>query len=295
MVQPRSVLVLGASGMLGSTVVHRLQARHADWRIEGTTREASHRLALEAEAGRLGLGDLFRLGRYDHVVNCIGVLKNAIDDRDGPSIARAIHVNALFPHEVADLAAEQQSRVIHISSDAVFSGRRRTPYTEEEAPDPIEAYGMTKALGESPASNVLNVRCSIVGRDSRKRGLVEWYLAGTSDSVIGYTDYVWTPVTTVQVADLCEALIRREFDAVRRDGHVVHFAPNPPLSKADFLERLRDMAGRGPTVEPRPRPDGPCYRILGSRSRALSEILNSNLDWSSLLPELLAEFSTRGV
>jgi dTDP-4-dehydrorhamnose reductase len=290
---PVSVLVLGSSGMLGSTVVRRLHTRHADWRIEGASRGTSERFRFEADSGRPGLAHLFRTRRHDYIINCIGVLKQAIDERRSESVERAIRVNALFPHEVAEVAAQQLTRVIHVSTDAVFSGHRETPYTESVSPDPIDVYGMTKALGESQASNVINVRCSIVGRDTRQRGLIEWYLASTCDSLVGFSDYVWTPTTTIQFADLCETLIRREFDSARANGPVLHFAPNPPLSKADFLQHLRDSLGRGPFITARPGPDGPCHRILASTSQISLELSSADRGWLGLLPELLAEFSER--
>jgi dTDP-4-dehydrorhamnose reductase len=290
-----SILVLGRTGMLGSTVFHRLRSLRADWRVDGTVRGAVERLSLEAEAGRPGLADLFRLARYDYVINCIGVLKNAIDDRSSQSIEGAIRVNALFPHEVADVAEEHGAKVIHVSTDAVFSGRLQQPYTEESAPDPIDTYGVTKVLGESPGPNVLNVRCSIVGRDQRQRGLLEWYLAASGPSVVGFVDYVWTPITTVQFADWCQGLVDGSFDAVRAGGHVLHLAPNRALSKADFLQTVRDHVGAGPRIERRSSPDGPCSRVLVSRAPASSGRPGGAPPWSTLFPELMAEFSSRGM
>jgi dTDP-4-dehydrorhamnose reductase len=289
-----SVLVLGRSGMLGSTVFHRLRSRRSDWRVDGTVREAGERLSLEAEAGRPELADLFRMARYDYVINCIGVLKNAIDDRSSESMEGAIRVNALFPHEVGDVAGAHGARVIHVSTDAVFSGRLQQPYTETSAPDPIDTYGATKVVGECPAPNVLNVRCSIVGRDRRHRGLLEWYLAGSGPSVVGFVDYVWTPVTTVQFADWCEGMVEGRFDAVRAGGHVLHLAPNAALSKADFLEIVRTHAGTGPRIDRQSSPAGPCSRVLASRESASSSP-SVAAPWSSLIPELMAEFSSRGV
>jgi len=289
-----AVLVLGRSGMLGSTVLHRLRSVRADWRVDGTMRGSGQRLSLEAEAGRSGLADLFRLGTYDYVINCVGVLKDAIDDRSSESVERAIRVNALFPHALADVAAGHGAKVVHVSTDAVFSGRLQQPYTEASAPDPIDIYGATKLLGESPAPNTLNVRCSIVGRDARGRGLLEWYLAARSSSVVGFDDYVWTPVTTVQFADWCAELIDGEFDAARARGHILHFAPNAALSKAEFLQTVRDQLGRGPSVECRSGPGGPCTRALAPRQGGSSASVKA-VPWSRLIPELMAEFSSRGV
>jgi dTDP-4-dehydrorhamnose reductase len=183
--------------------------------------------------------------------------------------------------------------VIHISTDAVFSGRLLRPYTATDPPDPIDVYGMTKALGESPAGNVLNIRCSIVGRDSRCRGLIEWYRGATSPSVTGFVDYVWTPVTTVQVADFCAALVRGDFDRYRVKGHVLHFAPNVPLSKATFLEYLREALGGGPSIEASPGPGGPCHRVLASDDEKAPG--SQPRDWPGLFSEVFAEFSSRGV
>ena len=288
-----SVLVLGASGMLGSTVVHRLRTTQPEWGVEGVGHGTDGRLMFDAEAGRPALEDLLRLGRYDYIINCIGVLKTAIDERVAEQLERAIRVNGLFPHEAAAVAAGHSSRVIHVSTDAVFSGRLLRPYTVKDPPDPVDVYGMTKALGESPAGNVLNIRCSIVGRDRRCRGLIEWYRGATSPSVTGFVDYVWTPVTTVQVADFCAALVRGDFDRCRVNGHVLHFAPNDPLSKATFLEYLREALGGGPSIEASPGPGGPCHRVLASDDEKAR--WPQPRDWPGLFSDVFAEFSLRGV
>ena len=286
-----SVLVLGATGMLGSTVVHRLRALHPSWRVDAVSHGTRGALALEAEAGRPGIADLFRTTPASFVVNCIGVLRVSLADR-GESVERAVRVNALFPHELADVAAESGAKVIHISTDAVFSGKQQAPYFEDASPDPRDVYSMTKVLGESRAANVLNVRCSIVGRDSRGSGLLEWYLEAAGPSVRGYSDYVWTPSTTVQVADACARLIDGGFDEARSRSHVLHAAPNPPLSKEQFLRHVRAFAGKGAAVEAAAAPDGPCYRVLASQNAGSPP--RSDADWSVLLSELFTEFSTRG-
>ena len=282
-----SVLVLGATGMLGTTVVQRLRAMHPAWRVEAAAHGTRGERALEAEAGRPGLTDLFRISRPAFVVNCIGALRVSLTDGD-ESVERAIRVNALFPHELADVAGEHAARVIHISTDAVFSGAQRTPYFEDARPDPQDVYGMSKALGESRAGHVLNLRCSIVGRDRRGRGLIEWYLGATTAAVGGYSDYVWTPSTTIQVADVCARLIDGRFDSTRDRGHVMHVAPNAPLSKEEFLRQLRAVAGTGAAVEARRAPDGPCHRVLASHDGT-----PARTDWPELLSELFTEFSTR--
>jgi dTDP-4-dehydrorhamnose reductase len=243
---------------------------------------------LEAEAGRSGLGDLFRRGRYEYIVNCIGVLKADIDDQSSSSVERAVRVNALFPHEVAAVAADHGANVVHVSTDAVFSGRRPTPYLESDPPDPVDSYGMSKALGESRESHVVNVRCSVVGRDARRRGLFEWYLGAQGSAVAGFVDYVWTPVTTVQFADWCVGVVDGGFERERASGPIVHLAPNPALSKADFLEHVRAHMRSGPAIDRQSSPSGACSRILGSRRRAPGAHA-----WPDVIADVLSEFTSR--
>ena len=225
------------------------------------------------------------------MVNCIGVLRQAIDENRADSLERAVRTNALFPHELADVAGQHDARVVHISTDAVFSGRHQQPYAEDAAPDPVDVYGASKLLGESPADNVLNLRCSIVGRDHRRRGLVEWYLGSTAATVTGFVDYVWTPATTVQLADWCGAVIDGGFDAARAGGHVFHFAPNPPsrrpISCSVFAIRsapVDDPACAGcATLRPHPR----------DARRARSD--DAGGGWPAPIREMMTEFSSRGV
>ncbi len=293
MTPPPSILVLGATGMLGSTVVRRLRTTHPDWVVRGASQGGDAVLTFDAESGRSGLLSLLRAARCYYAINCAGVLKNAIEGAAAGALERGLRVNALFPHELADVAEEAGVRVLHVSSDAVFSGRSADAYRDRDAIDPADAYGMTKALGESRAPNVLNLRCSVVGRDGRRRGLIEWYLgAPAATPVIGYTDYVWTPATTVQVADFCAAVIASgSFDTVRSAGHVVHLAPNPPLSKHEFLNALRRIAG-GPAVTPAAAPGGPCRRVLTPSAACAASVASANQSWPGPLEDLLVEFSS---
>jgi dTDP-4-dehydrorhamnose reductase len=287
-----SILVLGASGMLGSTVVRRLRATHPAWRIDGASRDPVDPLKIEVSADPAALTSLFARHSYNLAINCVGVLKDAIDQSSSSSIERAVQVNALFPHTLAEVAGHAGARVIHVSTDAVFSGRKATPYDASDQVDPTDFYGMTKALGESPASHVINVRCSLVGRDSRGRGLVEWYLrAAGLQSVAGFQDYVWTPVTTVGFADFCGTVVDPTvFTAIRGARGIVHLAPYPAVSKYHFLESLRDIAGGGAAIDASLCPGGPCRRVLAQTAGV--ESTAAHRDLKAALRELMIEFSS---
>jgi dTDP-4-dehydrorhamnose reductase len=280
------ILVLGSQGMLGQAVAKVLT--DAGMEVAGTQfvdRSASN--YLDAAAGRASWDALFAAARCEYAVNCIGILSAAIRESDAASMERAIRVNSLFPYELAAAAAERGARVIQISTDAVFSGREE-PYVETDPPDPADHYGRTKLLGECPAGNFLNIRCSIVGRDAvGHKGILEWYLSRPEASEIdGYEDRRWNGVTTVQFAGLCARVIAGgAFDRLRAISHVHHFCPNPVTTKYGLLRAWQEVTGRRTRVRPAssPRPGG---RVLGTVYNGLGALYPAAGDWRAILSDL---------
>jgi dTDP-4-dehydrorhamnose reductase len=287
-----NVLVLGAAGMLGNACLRRLRRQEPEWQVDGIGRatNAAEKFDVTRDSDVLERVLDAGLYPYHYVINCIGVLKADIDEGDPASVTRAVVVNALFPHLLALQAGPRKARVLSVSTDAVFSGRTRTPRVEESPVDPVGVYGRSKALGESNARHVLNIRCSIVGRDARGRGLTEWYLRTPATATVsGFSDYIWTPATVYQVADFIHGIVKEErFEALRQAGEVVHFAPNPALSKFDYLTFLNRVSGQGPRVQATLTPDGPRHRVL-TTSRALVRDLMPATGWAKALRELLSE------
>ena len=252
------VLILGKNGMLGHMVEYVLAA-DSSFMVRGVTRDdldvtspsaitnAAERS--EAISRHTKLEEL--LSDVDYIINCIGITARHIHDADPTSVARAIAVNAAFPHALA--AAASHARIIHMSTDGVFSGRSEAPYAEDAMPDATDTYGRTKVLGESRASNVLNIRCSIVGPSPMKReGLWEWVAAQPDGATVdGYTNHVWHGVTTLQFAEFCRRVIADDqFDKLRGDGPVLHFAPSAPVTKAELVVALADTLGKHCVVRP---------------------------------------------
>lgn len=226
---------------------------------------------------------------YDYIVNCIGILKPAIKEHDSASVTRAIRVNALFPHALADLARD--SHIIHLSTDGVFSGTLDRPYVETDSPDCLDAYGRTKALGECPAPNVLNIRCSIIGRDPQfGKGLMEWVLRAREGEVLnGFEDHLWNGVTTRQFGELCRSIIESgEFDRIRQESGVHHFCPNPAITKYDLLCAIRDAAGRDITIR-RSRSGAPSTRLLATLYTQLRALNPPARGWDALLEDACAD------
>jgi dTDP-4-dehydrorhamnose reductase len=221
----------------------------------------------------------------DLVVNAIGVLRNEPDYPNTAYRLRATRVNAVFPLLLADAAAGQGTRVVHISTDAVFAPAAATAdeATEVSASEP---YGLSKALGEADASQVVNVRCSVVGPAPGRGGLWEWLATQPQRAEIDGHDTPWSGVTSRQLATLCGDLVDAgRFDGVRSAGPTHHFVPNEPITKFELLSRLAGAL----------RPDvkvtealGEAGRVLVSSTRALEPVFSGARGWGAAIDEAVA-------
>lgn len=259
------ILVLGSTGMLGQTLL-RVLTRAPSLLVEGTQhRDRSDPLYLDAEQGVEGLQALFeRHGRYDYLINAIGVTSSYIDASDSASIRRAICINALFPYALASVAEGIHARVLHVSTDGVFSGKAAS-YNERAVHDCTDVYGKTKSLGEVPGPHVLTLRCSIIGPDPLgRRGLLEWFLSQPDGAVLtGYTEYLWNGVTTLQLSQLCERIITGDrFDVLRIESPVHHLCPNVAVSKYELLWMFQRMFDKSVTIRPSSASTSPVRRVL---------------------------------
>lgn len=168
----------------------------------------------------------------DVVVNCIGVVKQADVAADA---AWLIRLNALFPHELAAACQARGIRLIHISTDCVFSGRRGG-YGERDTPDPVDPYGRSKLAGEPWGPHVLTLRTSMIGWElgGRQQGLLEWFVAQRGGTVRGYTQAVFSGPTA-------PVLSRAILDTIERRGdlHGTWHLAARPIAKHDLLEAIR--------------------------------------------------------
>lgn len=186
---------------------------------------------VRAEAPETVVGAL-DAARPDVVVNCIGVVKQAEVARDSAWLVR---VNALFPHELAAACQDRGIRLIHISTDCVFSGQRGS-YTERDTPDPVDLYGRSKLAGEPWGPHVLTLRCSMIGWElgGRQQGLLEWFVAQQGTTVSGYTQAVFSGPT----APVLARSILTTIDS-RPDLHGTWHVAAEPIAKRDLLEAIR--------------------------------------------------------
>ncbi|MGQ9682053.1 MAG: dTDP-4-dehydrorhamnose reductase family protein [Anaerolineae bacterium] len=235
------VLILGASGMLGHKCWQVCKTRFETW---GTVRGnagtyAHHHLFSSGRLlGGVDATDLRRVvqavqeTRPAVVINCIGIVKQLPEASDPVA---CLTVNALFPHQLARLCAVAGARLIHISTDCVFSGRRGA-YQEADSADAEDLYGRSKLLGEVCGEGTVTLRTSIVGRELRGRvGLVEWFLSQRGCKVQGYRQAIFSGLTTIELAEVVADVIDKH-SSLQGLYHV----SADPISKHQLLVLLRE-------------------------------------------------------
>jgi dTDP-4-dehydrorhamnose reductase len=251
------VLVLGADGMLGSMVARVLSTNSALHVVRSTRIGARHDLAFDAT--QHSVSDLLDEARCDWIINAIGILDRNIDETDPDSVVAAINVNASFPNRLA-AAAGRDRRVLHISTDGVFSGRN-APYDEPAPHDAAGVYARTKSLGEPRSSNCVTLRCSIIGPEgSSARSLLGTILSQPFGAVItGRSNHRWNGVTTLHLARLCAALILADDSNL---PSVLHVVPGDTVSKAQLIELCIAAFGRSDLTVSAQRAAVPMDRTL---------------------------------
>lgn len=230
------VLVLGASGMLGHKLMQVL-AEKLD--VMGTIRGSASSYQAHPVLGKLRLlGDVqaenfdsvikaLAKTRPDVVVNCIGIIKQHPNAKDP---LQSIAINSAFPHRLAILCQASGARMIHISTDCVFSGKRGN-YREEDLPDPEDTYGRSKLLGEVADRGCLTLRTSMIGLELKEKlGLVEWFISQKGGHVRGFAGAIFTGFTTLALARIIARLIDEQPD-LQGLWHV----SSDPISKYDLL------------------------------------------------------------
>lgn len=281
------ILVLGGTGMLGHQLYRSCNRRHQTW----TTLRRQSAQGLPAffdaqrciggvDAGSLeSMARAFAECRPEVVVNAIGVVKQVVDS-EGP--ITCIQLNALFPHYLARLCGEQGARLIHVSTDCVFSGKKGN-YTEDDLPDPDDLYGRTKVIGEVQGPNVLTVRTSFIGPELRApTGLLGWFLKRGGARVRGYTNAIFSGLTSRALSHVILSVIERH-----RDMSGLYHVSSAPISKYDLLCKIRDAFGVRTEIEP--HGDVHCDRSLSSaRFRAATQITIPS--WDEMIADLRTHF-----
>jgi dTDP-4-dehydrorhamnose reductase len=257
------VLILGAAGTLG----HKLyQILSKTFDTAGTIRglyENLSRFGFFRQSDIIPYIDAMYVSQVekaidstkpDVVINCIGIIK-AIEESH--SKLKNIWLNALLPHQLNEICQERSIRLIHISTDCVFSGNKGD-YLENDLSDAEDIYGKTKFLGEINQSNCVTIRTSFIGRElSTSHNLVEWFLSNQGGSVKGYTNAIFSGFPTVCLAQIIKFIIE-----TRNNLHGIYHVSSEPISKYELLKLIRDRLNVNIEIEK--FSDYQCNRSLNS-------------------------------
>ncbi|WP_125717073.1 dTDP-4-dehydrorhamnose reductase family protein [Pseudoalteromonas rubra] len=267
------VLVIGATGMLGYSIFSNL-SESAALEVYGTVRSIEGKqhfferyldsLIFNVDICNFEtVEEAVKRLNPDVVVNCIGIIKQ---QKSSNNHLDAIYINALLPHKLANLCDEVGSKLIHFSTDCVFSGEKGM-YGESDTPDASDLYGKSKLLGEVDYSPHLTLRTSIIGHElGSSLSLVDWFLSQTG-AVNGYAKAIFSGLPTCYVANLLA-----EYVLPRKDLSGLFHLSVDPIDKFTLLKLVKDFYASTVTINE--------YKDFHIDRSLDSSRLRKELDWT---------------
>lgn len=277
------ILIVGGSGMLGHRLYQDFSKRH-EVRITLRNEFAAYansqvfqeqhtytKVPLDNVATLL---EIFQKFKPDAVINAAGIVKQR---QEAKEVLTSLEINSLLPHRLAWLCQQFDARLIQMSTDCIFSGKKGG-YTELDYPDAEDIYGKSKLLGEVVAKNCMTLRTSIIGTELyNKMGLIEWFLAQRGE-IKGYTRAIYSGFTTIEMGRIIERLLSQN----KLTSGIINVSSDP-INKYDLLKIIRDKLNLPVTIIP----DGSllCDRSLDSKSfRSLFDYTPPS--WDRMIDEL---------
>ncbi len=242
--------MLGSTGLIGSTVL-RVLSENPSLDVFGTVRSEYSLLKLNGiSSNKIFAGvdieddskilDVFSTVSPDVVINCVGATKHK-DDGNQP--IKAIKLNTLFPHRLAQICNLLNARLIHISTDCVFSGKKGF-YRESDQSDADDVYGKSKALGEVLYGDALTIRTSTIGHElNTNYGLLNWFLSQEARCK-GFKNAIFSGLPTVVLAQVI-----RDHILNNRDLKGLYHVAAAPINKYDLLKLIAEVYGKKINIE----------------------------------------------
>jgi dTDP-4-dehydrorhamnose reductase len=236
----KKVLVLGSTGLIGHQVYNYLE-KNSDYELLNI----AYRKKLNEDTILLDIRDeekfldSIKKMKPNIIVNCIGILIQGANENP----ENAIFINAYMPHRLARLADELDSKLIHISTDCVFSGEKKEPYVEDDFKDGKDTYAKAKGLGEIINNRHLTLRTSVVGPELKTDGeeLFHWFMS-QHGTINGFTKAIWSGVTTLELAKAVHWAIEDEIIGL------YHVTNNTSINKYDLLTLFKQYMNREITI-----------------------------------------------
>ena len=247
------IVILGSNGLLGNTI-SKYFFEKSDYQTIGVLRNYSklkffnkkyHKnfLIIENILDYNETKEKLQILRPDTLINCLGIT-NKEKIENSRQIENIININSLLPHRLQRICSEMGTRLIHLSTDCIFSGSKGL-YSENDIPDPTDIYGRSKLLGELDLENTLTIRKSVIGHElvSRK-GLLEWFL-NQNRTVKGYKNVIFSGLTVLELAKLIDKYI-----IPRSDLKGILNISGESISKFDLLKIISDIYNKSIEIIP---------------------------------------------
>jgi dTDP-4-dehydrorhamnose reductase len=245
------ILIFGSTGMLGHKLVERWRGKfevfstvRSDFsRYESAGLFKKDEIISPVEIENIeSVRRAIKISQPDVIVNGVGIIKQLPTSKN---VIKTLTVNSIFPHRLAEMALENNARLITISTDCVFNGKRGN-YSEEDVSDAEDVYGKSKNLGEVVAENCLTIRTSIIGRElETAHSLVEWFLSNRGGKVRGFTNAIYSGFPTIVLAEIIADLIVNQPNL---SG--LYHVSSEPIDKYRLLCLVRDAYHLDIEIEP---------------------------------------------
>ncbi|MCD1162387.1 dTDP-4-dehydrorhamnose reductase family protein [Peribacillus frigoritolerans] len=223
------VLILGGKGMAGHVITAYFQ-KNPQYKVFYTSRDPECKDSIYLDITiPTKLEEIIESIMPDIIINCIGIL----NDHASNNPKLAFQVNSLLPHELVKLTERNNGKLIHISTDCVFSGTKGN-YTEDDIPDGTSFYAQSKQLGEIISDKHLTIRTSIIGPELKADGigLFQWFMKQKGE-IKGYEKVLWNGVTTLELAKAIEVLIENNVTGL------YHLGSGNKVSKYNLLKLIK--------------------------------------------------------
>lgn len=243
----KRILILGIDGMLGHKMFEVLSKTNT---VYGTSRRESNieGKKLESVIYELDVCDYIKLEsviegiKPDLVINCVGIIKQKNTDDE-----MFLRINSKFPRDLETICERNNTEVLQISTDCVFSGKTGN-YTETDIPDAHDIYGLSKYLGELKGRNTLTIRTSIIGHELETNySLINWFLS-QKYSVNGFTNAIYTGLPTVVLSRIIDKYIIQNTFYERNCG--IYHITSDPISKFDLLRIVKEVYNKDIEIKP---------------------------------------------
>jgi dTDP-4-dehydrorhamnose reductase len=242
-IYPKTIMILGGSGMLGNYITSYLK-KTTSYIILSLS---SLHYNVETDPFEKIMDRMLdNLSQRDVVINCIGIIPQKVEQDQLANIRKYFKVNSLFPHLLSDFCNKKNYHLIHITTDCVFNGMTGN-YVETDSHNATSIYGISKSLGE-PA-NCTIIRTSIIGEELGSgpgKSLLEWVKSNKNGKISGYTNHLWNGVTCLKLAEIISQIISNKSYWYQ----VHHIFSNGNISKYKLCSMINEIYELNITVEP---------------------------------------------